>query len=278
MNRKLLLAILLLTGSLGLTAQTEVCQPDPAYADSTAGIYPAPYHDSLNPTGGIDIPACRNAYWEFVFTAIVPDSILAPPPLPPVMVPLDSFKIETTGAVLGLPNNFSYACNPPDCVIPKGQTGCLKIFGITDSPVGEYDIQVKVKIYSLLTPMGFEIAVPDDPEQGFFPGRYTIRVLEEGSSECVTRTAERPTELLRATLSPNPAFATTQIEVQTSKAGIYQLQLSDLAGRVLQTYRLYLPEGRSQHPLDLRDLPSGMYLWTLHDGQHGRSGKLVIAR
>lgn len=277
MNRTLLLAILL-TGSMGLTAQTEVCQPDPMYADSIAGIYPAPYHDSLNPTGGINVPACRNTYWEFTFTAIVPDSIQAPPPFPPVMVPLDSFKIETTGAILGLPNNFTYACNPPNCVIPKSETGCLKIFGTTDSPVGEYDIQVKVKIFSLLTPTGLELTVPDDPEQGFFPGRYTIRVLEEGSSECVTNTLERRSELLKATLSPNPAIATTQIEVQTSRAGAYQLWLSDLTGRVLQTYQLYLPEGRSQHLLDLRDLPSGMYLWTLHDGQHGRSGKLVIAR
>ncbi len=277
MNRIFLLALFLL-GSVGLMAQTDVCQPDPMYADSSAGIYPAPYHDSLNPMGGINLPACRNTYWEFTFTAIVPDSIQAPPPLPPVMVPLDSFKIETTGAILGLPNNFSYACNPPTCVIPRNETGCLKIFGTTDSPAGEYDIQVKVKIFSFLTPDGLEVTVPDDPEQGFFPGRYTITVLEEGSPECVTAAFELQPDRLRATLSPNPAIATTQLEVYAAQAGIYRLSLTDLAGRTLLERRLYLPEGETTESLDLSALPAGMYLWTLTDGQKGASGKVVIAR
>ncbi len=278
MNRFVLLFLSLLF-CMTIHAQNEVCQPDPMYADSSAGIYPAPYHPELNPDGGIQTPACRNTYYEFTFTAIVPDSIQAPPPFPPVMISLDSFKIATTGAIIGLPSNFSYACNPPTCVIPKNETGCLKIFGVTDDTVGMYDIQVKVKIFSMLTPTGVDVTVPDDPEQGFFPGTYTITVLEEGSPECmVTNTKELYPGNLRATLSPNPAIATATLDIYTSQAGTYQFTLTDLTGKVLREQLPYLPQGNSQSTIDVSQLPQGMYLWTLRNAQTQVSGKLVVVR
>ena len=40
-------------------------------------------------------------------------------------------------SVLGLPNNFSYSCNPPSCSFPGGTYACAEIFSTVDPSVSD---------------------------------------------------------------------------------------------------------------------------------------------
>ena len=66
--KQLLLLIVISFLSIDLSAQG--CDPDQAYIDAEAGVYPAPYDPIDNPEGGITDTACVGSYYEFTFTAI----------------------------------------------------------------------------------------------------------------------------------------------------------------------------------------------------------------
>lgn len=60
---RLLLALCFCACATFLNAQT--CTPDPAYADSSAGVYPKPYDLATNPGGGITQCAVIGEYFQF---------------------------------------------------------------------------------------------------------------------------------------------------------------------------------------------------------------------
>ncbi|MGB5026097.1 MAG: hypothetical protein WBO44_12155, partial [Saprospiraceae bacterium] len=59
------------------SVQSQNCLPDSIYRDSSAGVYPKPVSPT-NPNGGITKKACINKPYEFVFTVVVPDTVLVP--------------------------------------------------------------------------------------------------------------------------------------------------------------------------------------------------------
>jgi len=275
--KQLLFCLSFLFTTALVSGQT-ICEPDPMFADSAAGIYPPPFHPVLSPEGGIDQKACRNQAFEFVFNMVVSDSITLPPPLN-IQVKLDSFSIATTGAILGLPTGFEYSCNPPSCVIPGNTTGCLRIFGTTADTAGMYDIRIVVKIFTAFTPTGLEVTVPDDPNQGFFPGVYTLEVLEEGDPDCLVVAAE---EAFASKVSmqniPNPFSSVTQVEIFSGISGLFDFRVMDLTGRVLHSEEVRLNEGVNNVEFDGATLANGIYIYSIGDASGLVSKKMIVNR
>ena len=65
----------------------------------------------------------------------------------------DFLSIELTN-VTGLPNNFSYVCDPPDCIFPGGTTKCAEVYSTTNptvADIGFYPITFEcINIYKQL--------------------------------------------------------------------------------------------------------------------------------
>lgn len=122
-----------------LNAQVDLCEPDTTYAGSGSYINPEPYHPRLNPDAGILDSACVNHDYSFVFTAVVPDSLLG--------FTLDSIVIEENG-ILNIPTGIGYKCNPPNCNFSSGTIGCFELNGKPEpgNALTYYDLKMKVKI------------------------------------------------------------------------------------------------------------------------------------
>lgn len=115
MIKKLSTLICLLIGVANSFAQ--VCVPDGQY--TVPGIYP----DSV--TGLPDAPV--NSSYAGTITLVLPiDTTVDYPGVGIVTLTINYFKIDS---IIGLPPGFSYTCEPSNCQIAGGSSGCILISG-----------------------------------------------------------------------------------------------------------------------------------------------------
>ena len=178
-NLFLLTSVLLLLVNQ-LHAQT--CEPNQMFADSSAGVYPAPITDE-NPDGGIDEPACIGNYYEYTLTVIIPDSITIDLFGQELSLEIISADVPTQGAIEGLPPGIDYLCVPGNCTMPALSSGCLLLYGTVPegtSP-GNYDLSLDLNItFAGLGTQSFEFP------GSVFPGEYFLTVRESSDPECMT--------------------------------------------------------------------------------------------
>lgn len=74
---------------------------------------------------------------------------------------------------------------------------------------------------------------------------------------------------------PNPFKGTLHLLVQANTAQEATIKLSDVRGRQVYTSQLYLQTGANELELQLKDLPSGLYILRVQGGQLQESLKLI---
>ena len=77
-------------------------------------------------------------------------------------------------------------------------------------------------------------------------------------------------------LSPNPTSDNVQVDIETLEAGVYNLSVYDVAGKMMQTKQVSMEEGEKSVQLDLTHYASGMYLVKLQNGKKYVTAKLLI--
>jgi hypothetical protein len=77
---------------------------------------------------------------------------------------------------------------------------------------------------------------------------------------------------------PNPAPDIAFARMRATLPGDYRLSLRDAVGRVVREYPLSIHPGEQTHPLDLRGLPAGYYIYALKTastGQVAAAGRIL---
>lgn len=270
MKKALLTSLVIFVTLVSSFAQFGTCTPDPAYQDSMPGVYPLPYDAATNPDGGITDSACLNKNYQFVFTAVVGDSLN----FGGFVYILDSLKI--TG-VAGLPEGFDYACNNSNCTFYQNETGCAAIFGKATNPadLGQHDLVISAIIYTGGLPIQLSF-----PNPLIAPGHFYLYVLDENSPNCSIFNSlyEVASEFESVRNLPNPFTGTTTIEIQSRESGAYQLQVTDMLGRLVHNRTVQIAEGLNQIEFDGSRLPDGLYLYTLSNGRSQVTQKMQISR
>lgn len=78
---------------------------------------------------------------------------------------------------------------------------------------------------------------------------------------------------------PNPFNPETQIDYSIKEAGHASLMVYDITGRkVAELVNEYRPEGFYSVSFNGKDLPSGMYIYTLIAGNYRESKKMMILK
>lgn len=262
---------LLLTASIVLQAQFGACVPDPSFQDSVAGVYPLPYDATATPDGGIQDSACLNKDYQFVFTAVVGDTLT----LGPTSLILDSIRINN---VAGLPGGFSYNCSTPNCTFAQNTIGCAVIFGKATNPadLGPHDLTISATLFSSGLPITLAF-----PNPLIAPGKYTLYVLPEDNTNCsvyINSTFEVNSAFETMRNIPNPFSHQTTIEVQSRESGLYQFQVRDMLGRAVHTRPVQVFEGLNLIDFDGAGLPDGLYLYSFSNGASIASGKMVVRK
>lgn len=242
-----------------LSIQSQNCLPDSIYRDSSAGVYPKPVSPT-NPSGGITKKACINKPYEFVFTVVVPDTVLVP--AFPSPIALEKVAIDTINAITGLPKGISYACNPPNCVFNKNTSGCLVLKGTatTDNTVGDFKPIIKM---TLTINLGIPFPYVTEYPGPAFPGEYILTLVSE--QDCAS--ASKQEDLVINYWFPNP----TNGKLTNKSNSIEQIKVMDAQGRIIHFTK------DAENKIDLSNgYNSGMFYIQWIDGTKLLTQQIVI--
>jgi len=254
------------------------CEPNPIYADSTAGVYPLP--DPIgSPTSSLNA-GCVNSYYDQLFTAVVPDSI---------------FNVEFNGTVIdlalysvlvdsigGLPPGVDYACEPPTCFFEQLMTGCVLFSGVPEEagvfrPVVYTTTSVNIGV-DLDLPVNF----PSQPEDVIevFPGEYRIKICTEANcGDCVVSMDDAFVNALGMRQNvPNPFSTTTAITIDTELSGEFDFKVFNLMGKMVHHEQVMMTIGENTIAFDGSQLQTGMYLYTIGQDNNIATNRMIINR
>lgn len=259
MKKNIHFLFLLLFASTQLIAQ---CEPDPQYEDAPAGVYPLP--DSVgSPTSSLPM-GFEDEPYELLFTAVVPDTTtIELTPGSPALLDLDNVTLLS---IDGLPPGLSFDCNPSDCVFPDQSQGCVLISG-TPTQVGTYSLIVNttVGVGAAMLPVSFPGLL--------VAGQYVI-VIDE--SVAVDDAVKDVIGLRQNT--PNPFTDITEIQVDTKQSGMFEFKVYNVLGKLLHNREVLLSAGNNTITFDGSNLYSGMYFYSVEQGNEGVTRRMVVHR
>ncbi|MEM1320790.1 MAG: T9SS type A sorting domain-containing protein [Bacteroidota bacterium] len=254
--------------------QAQDCTPDQTFADSAIGVYPPPSTMS-NPDLGINVDACINEPYEFVFTFVVPETFtIGGPP-----ITLDSVVVDASdsASVSGLPKGLNWSCNPPNCSFDpiNDPIACLVINGTpTDENMpGDYSLKINATFFNALTPLTLDLPNPllNDPD-----GVYVITLKPQG--ECTTSTQEQFDINFSMKAMPNPFSYFTQLQVQSTVNEDVNFMVTDLLGNRVHWQEIQLVQGQNTIDFDGSRLANGIYLFTLSNEYGRKTQKMIVNR
>ena len=77
---------------------------------------------------------------------------------------------------------------------------------------------------------------------------------------------------------PNPASRILHLDYQMGAAGSFEAKLITLQGITVQKIEIYSNEGLNKATLDIRNLPNGVYMLKMTQGEQTQMRKVVINR
>ncbi len=91
----------------------------------------------------------------------------------------------------------------------------------------------------------------------------------------VTTNADEVEAIRNFKLYPNPAKEELTLEFNAPTSGNYQVQIFSLEGKLMQTNRESVTSGSNRTPLNISNLPSGMYLLRIQTDGQTKSAKFI---
>jgi hypothetical protein len=270
MSKKVLVWVVLihLTGLVAINGQ-DICVPSETYADSSAGVYPLPYHELLFPDGGIDDTVCIGTPFDYTFTAVLEDSIK----WMGFSFKLNSLEILPNG-VLNLPAGLQYGCNPPNCLFLANTMGCLKIFGTAteENQPGQFDLKLRAKIVvanGLLT-------VIDTLPDLLIPGsHYYLEVEPASGNHCQTSSLENQVKKSLVELFYQPVNEKIRINLNQLSTPWLEFEILDMTGKIWHSKQILNP-GLEPFNLDISMLSQGLYYCRVRTPQGFSGLKFVV--
>lgn len=224
------------------------CVPNPLFTRS--GIYP----DSA--TGFVR--AFVDTPYVQVMTFIVPrDTQLAPAGYP--KTPFDSVVLKS---FTGLPNGFSYSCNPPVCKWVGGTKGCINIIGTPSwADIGIHHL----KFMGSALVGGGSISVPIEITY------YSIEVVRPLGM------VEKDNFKFTANQNiPNPFSRKTQFNYSLANATLVYFNVYNILGKEVFCKKELSHRGINIFEFEAGDLPSGVYFCTFSEGLQTITRKMII--
>ncbi len=280
MRKLLLFSFALFLLALDANAQLNSCVPNPLYKDSLFGVFPRPYDPVTYPQGGIDKSACIGKPYKFVFTGVVPDSILVTQL--GIKIKIDSLVLDRKDAatITGLPKGFNWDCgNKKYTFLPKSQN-CVVIYGTannTNTP-GNYEMKIKMKAY-LQTIFGtttYDISFPDAQ---LAPGNYTIKLEDNASKTCfVVGNEDQYLNVDKINAFPNPTTGDAKIVFSAKEADNFDFLVTDTAGKIIRKEKIQVVAGWNEIEFNGSSFPEGIYIYYLGNEKGKVSNRLTISK
>ena len=204
----------------------------------------------------------NQAYSQLV-TVVVPQDTT--PPFPPVPIPWDSTSLID---IIGLPNGFTYACwnnstSPNRCVWRGNSTGCAIITGNPTIPdVGIYPLTIHTNNYlgGSTSPIAHTITY------------YKIKINAPQGIQNLD-----DTKFMVADCIPNPFSNKTDISFNMPDPKVVTIKVYNLVGVEVYSVNYRSAKGVNHFNFDRSTLPTGVYIYSINNGELTISKRMVIS-
>jgi hypothetical protein len=212
------------------------------------------------------LPAAKNFYEDYLHTSFVNDDAGSTDLTP---VSTDVWFGTATGSVID--DNVYPANYYPELIEPSDDQG-FAIFsydGVDDDVAG---VRSETDTYkTVYIGVGLEQITDEAVRNSIISLSYAYF---KGEIEGID--FDNALQGLLGNASPNPASTETVIELHNINAGM-ALHISDITGNIISTS--YINAGAENYTLDVSNLQSGMYFYTLTDGVHtSPAGKFNVIK
>ena len=151
-----------------------------------------------------------------------------------------------------LPSTVKYTCFPSDCQFKQNETGCITIKGKFDESYGSDLLKLRLEVSDSL---GFQLN-----DFGFYLRPVSSIICKTSSIHALGATR------LKINAFPNPFTDYIEIHILTELSGLFDLQLYNIDGRMVERRRINLNPGNNRFEFPTKDIPSGIYACSLTDG------------
>ena len=234
-----------------VSASSAQCIPDTSITHNVPGIYP----DTL-----IGLP---HSYVGVPYQADIQVKVFTNTTYMGVPATIDSIIVTS---VAGLPPGFVYSCTPSNCLFPGGSDACILLSGSAPSAgiVGAYPLTVNTTVY------GKVFGVPQSIPQPITS--YTIYIENNVGISALSNLS-----FLVGQNVPNPASENTLIPVNLPHSSLVHYTVSNLLGKKVIARELILQKGSNTIPLNLQELPAGIYLYTITYGEQSLTRRMIVS-
>lgn len=280
MKKTLHIIFIFLFVFVAMQSHAQNCEPNPMYADTTVGVYPLP--DPVNsPTSSLN-SGCVDVGYQQLFTAVVPDSIFYVE-FNGNFVDLALFSV-LVDSIVGLPPGITYACEPPNCLFEQLTIGCV-LFSGTPIQEGLYEpVVYTTTSVNIGVDLTLSVNFPSQPDDiiKVFPGEYKINICTYNNclNDCTiisTEDAFAEAVGLRQNI-PNPFSTTTSITIDTQLSGDFDFKVFNLTGKTVHQEQVTLITGKNIITFDGSQLQSGIYLYTIGQGNNIATNRMIISK
>lgn len=253
MMKKLLSLIALIC--IGIVSAHSQCVPG---GFSTPGIYPDTITNLPHGTVGL-------AYSTVVQIVVPTDTATFVPQLgTTVLLDINYFHLTS---VTGLPNNFSYDCNPADCKYPGGGNGCLLISSPSPQSQGTYPLVVNV------TPnVSHSVLGTFDGASSTINGYEIVIDGTVGYSEVFNTNTFQVGQNV-----PNPFEGTTTINYSNPTNQEIELTVYDMLGKVIHSEKAMSEVGMNKFVFNSATYPQGVYMYTVSNGEKSYTKRMIVS-
>jgi hypothetical protein len=254
--KKIILSAFAVFSFVAASAQ---CTPsDHDFGDVTYGVYP-------DVASGL-ASGCLNEPYEQIIYFLVPsdagdiDPLYAGVPITSITLVGITYNGGTSVTDLGL----ELTCNPANCTFSAGGQYCGTVTGIPNQ-AGDFPVSIDVSVSASLA--GFPLELPYS-----FPG-YTFTVTDCANPNSVEE-VESAFEL--GAVTPNPANQSARIPFTLSSNEKVDFTMVNMVGERVMSRTFAGKRGDNSLTIDVAELPSGIYLYTVQSGSKKSTRKLVI--
>lgn len=234
------------------------CSPDPLF--TAAGIYP----DSAI---GLTNALVGQAYSENI-TIVTPTDTDVVYLGQTINVTIDNIDLTS---VTGLPNNFTYACDPPNCSFTGGTIECAELYSTvnpTMTDIGLYPIIFETTTYVSGVPI-IGTTTQDDVID-----YYYIEILDNTTST-INQFDNNTFELKN--IYPNPVNDQSKIQFITGEPKDVVFSVFNYLGEKIDEQIITANRGVNDIFINANNYPNGMYLYSINNGEKIISKRMVIA-
>ena len=242
--------------SLSISAQ---CVPDQVF--TIPGIYP----DEVTnlPSANVGQP------YSAIITALTPLDTAVD--IGGLLLNVTIANIDLT-SVSGLPNNFTYDCQPPNCSFPGGAYSCAEISSSIDptiSDIGVYPLVMITSSLAINVPLIGTFTQVDTVD-------YFFIEITDATSTNLGSFNDNSFEILN--IYPNPIQNNSKIYFITGISEKVNILIYNTLGNIVFDNLLRSNRGVNDLNLNLSQLSDGIYTIVLKSNNKTTSSKIIVTK